>query len=556
MLKFLFTMFLSFLLVSCSYFNKNNRSPSSEKNVLEFQIEMKLRSGVLPAEFIKELDDSMVVFKIETSNDEFKTITQSETFQFKNGLTDSNSKLEWLMRLDLSKYDLNKNYQYRILIPNSNVLMAEIPSFVNRAKKNIYEEIGDLELKKSQVVKSFELNDCLYSPKLKTCIVSQSCKDANLSALSLIGLDSIDESVDWCSLKLEKKPPLIDKIITEVKDLNQKLLQKLNIKSEDFFPKGIRLTVLSNNMGVYSSSYWAERGHIIMGAYPENFSVSSLDNTLDSAVYLHELGHYLTDTTTQNIGADGFRELMKNGLFFETFSDWLALLFGDKVSTDILPVRCETRRIKTHSNYLGPRSLYDITQTFRKTSLCCDYLNKQDDKLRPLFWKNVCIDGGMFNSNIKSNPIDKSRKITKENVNEFPVIDPHLIGIPINSFFKILVDEKVFASREDVALKLMSLKLDSVQKKAICKTSQKNFEFLGTHPGQALKSLSSHLNSDGQKKFEQIWKAKNLDIGISYGEHYFLSEVKSDPKTCEALSCKFDNIEKACDCDVECRFID
>jgi hypothetical protein len=161
---------------------------------------------------------------------------------------------------------------------------------------------------------------------------------------------------------------------------------------------------------------------------------------INGGIYLHELGHVLSHENNPMLPPI-YNELAPTSLMLETVADLLAVsVRGHIVDIESTLPTClqQPREITDYQTYDSPVGYFTADYTPRRFLKCCASLDKENAQTPHS--KDLCTQFKAKNLDVLP-PFNQTRLSAQYYADHYNDIDPHQIGIPINSFLRTLKEQ-------------------------------------------------------------------------------------------------------------------
>ncbi len=310
-------------------------------------------------------------------------------------------------------------------------------------------------------------------------------------------------------------PPSVRDVFEQVTALNKKVTDLLEI-SADVFPD-LDLTIQGSSAGPLTSD-----DAITLGVFE-----SWAGHKINSAIYLHELGHVLSSRTF--FAEPVFpvaNKLAQSPLFVEAFADWLAI----SIENGIISSEADFPRGLQNARSLGHVSSFDLPAKVFTGQYANENLFREL-KANP---SQPGTPAAMNEKHLLHLLAEARKDPMTEKVGDLPLssldslwgLDPHQLGIPVNAF---LVSLNARLGRPLVKEFLRALKMDVDANKNYPKFSYaisgvptpEAERIVVTVPtvGGFFKTIRDLLPTKAeQASFDTAWKLHRMDIGIQLAD--------------------------------------
>jgi hypothetical protein len=303
---------------------------------------------------------------------------------------------------------------------------------------------------------------------------------------------------DFCKVPNSKVPPAVQKAITEIQGLHQKIAAYFGVSEEALLPTGIKVSLAASPMGSLESVETPPEIHL--GVFPDWNG-----DPIDEPSYVHEFGHFLVHSEKGPLSSVA-KKVAKYGVFSEQFPDTLALaITGSAQGTVGLP-SCfagATRQFGKIGTYDGDFEFFTPAHVFRSWESCCE-----EERPNQAKWdshlKGTCkeIDQAFRDLDPKPAP----RALRPADCATFPwSVDGcsvHQVSVPLNSFLLDLASH-LNPSSNPPNLKFYFDALAQIKDAA---------------PDSVFHAIRANLDSANQSVFDLLWKQYGLDVGMAIGQ--------------------------------------
>ena len=339
------------------------------------------------------------------------------------------------------------------------------------------------------------------------------CLAAGIASVTLSRVTAFTGAVvdDWCRVASSGRPQTVNDIIMQVKTLNQKVARTFGLTVAELLPSPIKLEIFGNVLGPLMSSAGYER--ITIGVWED-----SNDLSIAPGIYVHELGHILAKSGNSKLPTI-YTNLGLTFLVQETIADYLAIAVTGSVIDAELSVTpsCfdRVRYINGFQSYHFPAGYFELDFSGRRLNQCCLSQEGQTVAKRDPHWKNACA------IIVKGVPQDPQWHLDRKPLDPYSVdmnkLDPHQIGIPINSFLGSLSRELDIALSDLVVPALWLASDETYQNTYSCAIpldldaattlQQQNFSAF-------FKALRNSLNIAQKAIYDKLWVRHGLSIAV------------------------------------------
>ncbi len=292
--------------------------------------------------------------------------------------------------------------------------------------------------------------------------------------------------------------------------INLKVAAYLGADPAALFGVGLPTGIIRTAAGVLESIFSRATGGVYVAVYQDWNG-----QELNESVYVHELGHALSAGPSTAV-PQVLHDLNTTTLLVETFADFLALNLTGRIfseSKEIPACLGRGRIVGKYQTYGFPRDFFENNYARRKIISCCKLLKDHPS------WSDPDSDSlcGLLKG-VQEPPLDRQTVFDPQDyVSKRSEFDAHQVGIPVNSFLRVLdkelginVKEAFFQALRDTTQQ-DSYKCDLAAEDgapALTTTVQvTSFEYV-------LQTLRNEVAADKKEGFEKAWAKHQIDKAL------------------------------------------
>ena len=263
--------------------------------------------------------------------------------------------------------------------------------------------------------------------------VNPLCQRLGLGSLSFLEVDekwTIPEN--FCLLPEHQIPTQVLGLLHQIQRLHSKVASILKIPEEQLVSQPIQLCFYGNSLGPFASA--AGQGSLLMGIFSDWSG-----EPLNEAIYIHELGHILATSKNSSLIPRDFAEMADGGILLtETIADLIAYQVMGEVSSyePSLPLALQKPRVLDTT-----RSFSEPLEHFSDKRASAYFLENcvklESEKTHSPHSRILCeeiLAASQSTSSHSKLLTEFSAELSLEYEFFLKGADPHLIGLPINSF--------------------------------------------------------------------------------------------------------------------------
>lgn len=356
------------------------------------------------------------------------------------------------------------------------------------------------------------------------------CRRAFVGAFEVEGLERFPDGTDYCRVAEQDLPPPIREALTAVAARDAQVAAFFHLSVQELFTLPLRIALRGDPTGPLASSASPVRrprtgivplsSLVTMTVFPD-WPAGIVDSTkvLSPGIYLHELGHVISYNRDNRLPTV-IHELASTDLFTESFADTLALAgAGTLFDAVTLPTCLRAARIVTdHDSYDEPYGAFDLLESRRRVVACCDEpANAADPDARVRgacdFMRRALRREYPVVPAFDASALDPATAYAIPPRASHIPLDPHQIGIPLNSFL-LELSRETGRGLEDLYLSAL---LDfSLEKPGVPDPGTRNFAALGhTLHAHRLRDVFRVVRASLLPRdvavFDRLWKKHGLE---------------------------------------------
>jgi hypothetical protein len=349
----------------------------------------------------------------------------------------------------------------------------------------------------------------------------QFCTDHHLTSFSYS--NSLDlrngpkeVSYEYCDWPREKMPLAVRNALEQVVRLNAEAARALHIELSELLPEGLKISLRPFALGPWGYSAWDKSLSItVFPDWPE--SPGDADHTINEALYLHELGHVIALGHSRT--AQIVHELAMQPLFIETFSDTLAIsLRGRVFSADPQVPEClqKVRWIGLDQSYRAQGGYFDNFFGLRRMHQCCS-THPGGGWSHPRIVQACSMIEKTYEQWVGTTHYDrKPLDLSPRQLEISPILDPHQIGIPVNSFLLDLSQRLGVPALDLYFTALREFDTDATRREYGCSALLVQglvapFLIRSFTPDQILDAIRARLAAEQKLVFDALYEKHRLD---------------------------------------------
>lgn len=331
------------------------------------------------------------------------------------------------------------------------------------------------------------------------------CLKARVESLLISHIKKFPQGIEVCHLTEATTIPGFKQALADLGDIHQKAASLLGVPLAKILPKGMKIQITASTGGLNGSAK-ADTRVITIDTLPNPSS------WVNRGIYAHEFGHYLSFMATPSTP---LAIKSTNGIsqFGETIADTMALaLVGEDTSREKnYPACLSQERVGLNQTYKSQFGDFDFDAHSHKLINCC-----QENANHTEEFKNICDglfvgeDGEVALPGAFDQEPFSIKKMSEKN------IDPHRIGIPINSFLKSL-GQKV---KKNLAAEFIKILNQPMKLNFSCGLPGSKLAIQKvTVPAYSLKDIMDKLKQtlmpEQQNLFQKLWIKHDLATAVA-----------------------------------------
>gem|GEM_PF-6352890 len=252
------------------------------------------------------------------------------------------------------------------------------------------------------------------------------CEQAQVASFFVWGLANFASRLDYCQVSGEPLPPALVGVLTDITNSNEKVAAVLGLRPSELIPQGLSFSLQGGPAGILDSD-----SRIKIGVY-ESWN----GEPIDQGLYVHELGHVLTEQTEAQTQPHAAMRLFRGNRFFtETVADFFSMAtVGAIFDAPFGTAKCaeSVRKVNSLQTYNYPVGYFDLNFSVRRLHACCDFLEQHNDQSQ--FYTTTCP---WIRKRVPADslpPLDR-RVFSALSSFDLDELDDHQIGLPMNAYF-------------------------------------------------------------------------------------------------------------------------